>query len=114
MKLLVIKTEYYFDGHGEGEGGGVEKFITDNTLYKFIDPNAYYHSDPIDDLEYAISLKEVSKGDEKKWLKENCEMSELYAQDGYNCTACAYTIREITDDQATRFEEIIEEYDKIQ
>jgi len=113
MKLLVIETEYFFDGHGTPDEGNTSKFITDQRIYDYIDTDKYYYS-----YEFRYFKNEQLDKMSEEEIVENVKDLEvkdeyLHEQDGYNCSASTYVIKKVSDEEAERIQNIINEYNKI-
>lgn len=102
MKLLVYQTEFYFDGHGEGEEGSTVKFISENEHLLKINEEKFYDEDVL----HAESDEDV--------LYHERNEEYLYAEDGYNCTAFGFSVTKISDEEAILIQGIIDAYDNIE
>lgn len=89
MKLLVIETKYFVDGHGEAEAGGERKFVTDDESY--LQKNGKF-------FQYGNEREE-----------EDLHGSE----DSYNAEAEFYEVREINEIDAVSFKSIIDLYESL-
>lgn len=90
QKYLVIEQEVFIDPHGSAdETEAVSKYIVDDARYLERNGKFIQHDEIVgeDDLQAS--------------------------EDGYNSTASSYTVRAITDEEATNFANVIEAYNKI-
>ena len=112
QKYLVVETQYFFDGHGTPEEGSITKFISDDRHWKFVKKNKYYGSYEFQFIDYDEfeSEKEL-----EEYIEQEIERDPNYmsAEDGYNCTACTYKIKKVTEEEAKEIETLIKKYEKL-
>ena len=110
--FLIIKESHFFDPHGTPDAGSIQKFISTNERYQLLDGHAYYGSDwNIETLmkDETMTYEEIIKAIKDSEYNED----NLSAEDGYNLEAYTYTVKEITEEQAKQYKEIINQYEKI-
>lgn len=91
---LVINTEYFFDGHGVAEAGGITKAVEYTDKYNHLDLSKTFNDSL---LEYSIEDEE----------------GEIGAEDGYHCIRAEISIRKITSIEAEEYMKIIEGYNSL-
>lgn len=109
-KWLVCETSYFYDGHGSGDEGGTRYFITEDKMYTMVDPNKMYGS-----LDYCSSEDCETDEQIKEMLEEESySESSLHEQDGYNCEAHDYVVRELsTDEEVSRVKKVLKDYENL-
>jgi len=103
-QLLVIKTEYFFDGHGSSDQGKSIAQITDNQNYLKLNPDTYYRLGAQDVVEQTeLNLENLAE--------ETPDRDDLYAADGYNTIACKFEVKPIKSEfKAIQYRALINDY----
>jgi hypothetical protein len=99
QQYLVIEYEYYYDGHGVSEDGGVAKYISDDPRYSKVKNGKHYYS-PVGDW----------------WDDEDAvpiNPKDLYAEDGYSQTSYKYKVKKITPTEAKKIKKVLDAYKKL-
>lgn len=99
---LITETRYFYDPHGDGDFGGVKKYVSTDQQYDNL-PECK-------ELFYIES--EIAPGEWKEWLQELTPEVEgkWYSRDGYNCRRTSYTIVKLTYLEYTLLKGLTEQY----
>ena len=119
MKFLVKETPYFVDGHGTPDSGNVKKFITDQLIYQYTNPDKFYRSYELEYIKnpyfnnYFNHNKEIIENFfiEEGIVYENTD--EMYAQDSYNCKVCKFVVKQITEEKAEEIQYTLEQYNDL-
>lgn len=108
QKYLVTKYKYFIDPHGESDDGGTEKFVSSSRIFGHLDCSKYYV-----DLTALNGLESIDRIE--GWIKDNEQDEDDLSgsEDGYNSVSYGYRVEKITDLEALRIEEIINQYNKL-
>ena len=111
MKYLIKQKNYFISDHREEDFAGIDKFITESGYYKLLSDGKLYPMWLYQDAENEnMTIKQLA--DFKNEI-DNFNSEDLGPDDGYNCEASSFEVREITEEEAIEFQKIIDDYNRL-
>ncbi|AGO48953.1 hypothetical protein N356_gp061 [Cellulophaga phage phi14:2] len=115
MKYYILKTEtLYYDGHGEGEDGGITlEVVSETEIREDFGNDTIAANTMLEIINKSNGQPIILDHEDELVLLEDYDDSEDYPEDGYNYTNEIFTYSEIEENEYKKYSKIIKEYNDL-